>query len=935
MRTDSRPRDDRGPAGAPASLTGDPDRFSDAAWDLLIASQEQARRWRHGAMDVEHLLLTLLLNRRFAAWVAPLPLDEDRLLDRLETFCAEQPGGDGGTLYIGDALEDLLEEADRRRAAWGSRLLDIPHLLLALLVEPRIGASLLVEEGLSEDLLLRQWRPLPAVASLSPAPASPPAAAAPPPPPPAPPQPPPGTDTPLTLQREEDPEPGALARYGRDLTAAARAGELDPVVGRDPEIRRLIQVLSRRSKNNPVLIGEPGVGKTAVAESLAQRIVAGEVPDALRGLRLVALDLGALIAGAKFRGQFEERLRSVLAEVRDCDGARSAGGVVLFIDELHTVVGSDRSGTDAASILKPVLARGDLRCIGATTPEDYRRSIEKDPALGRRFQQVVIREPDGPTCLEILRGLKERYELHHGVTITDGALVAASRLAARYISDRCLPDSAIDLIDEAAANLRMEATSKPQVVEAAEAELRRVELELLAAEAAPLEDRLQLQEKRRLAHELLERLQRRWAGERERLQELRELMHQDEDLRHAIAEAERDGDLEEAARLQYDQLHGVQQRRAAVEAELQTDPMLREQVEEGDIADVVARSTGIPIQQLLAGERQKLLELEQRLAERVIGQPEAVAAVAASIRRSRAGMQAPTRPVGSFLFLGPTGVGKTELAKALAAALFDEEEALVRLDMSEFMERNAVARLVGAPPGYVGYEEGGQLTEAVRRRPYAVLLLDEVEKAHPDVFNLLLQVLDDGRLTDSQGRTVDFRHTVVIMTSNLASRAILERARSGSGPDGGLGSHPPEGEQAQERALDLAVEEALSRQFRPEFLNRIDEVIRFRPLARADLERIVRLQLSELAALLREQHLELELDEAVVVALAQQGYEPEYGARPLRRVLRRRIENPLATELLEDHFSGARGVRLELAGPGDAGFRFLPLRDQGEGRPVG
>ncbi|MCT0208765.1 ATP-dependent Clp protease ATP-binding subunit [Synechococcus sp. CS-1332] len=948
MRPDSRPRDDREPAAAPASLTSDPDRFSDAAWDLLIASQEQARRWRHGAMDVEHLLLTLLLNRRFATWVAPLPLDEDRLLDRLEAFCAEQPGGDGGTLYIGDALEDLLEEADRRRAAWGSRLLDVPHVLLALLVEPRIGASLLVEEGLSEDLLLRQWRPLPAVAqppaamppvamppATLPSPAAPPATD-----PVAPPS--PATDTTMTLRREEDPEPGALARYGRDLTAAARAGELDPVVGRDPEIRRLIQVLSRRSKNNPVLIGEPGVGKTAVAESLAQRIVAGEVPDALRGLRLVALDLGALIAGAKFRGQFEERLRSVLAEVRDCDGARGeeggargAGGVVLFIDELHTVVGSDRSGTDAASILKPVLARGDLRCIGATTPEDYRRSIEKDPALERRFQQVVIREPDGPTCLEILRGLKERYELHHGVTITDGALVAASRLAARYISDRCLPDSAIDLIDEAAANLRMEATSKPQVVEAAEADLRRVELELLAAEASPVEDRLPLQEQRRLAHEQLERLQRRWAGERERLEELRELMHQDEDLRHAIAEAERDGDLEEAARLQYDQLHGVQQRRAAVEAELQSDPMLREQVEEGDIADVVARSTGIPVQQLLAGERQKLLELEQRLAGRVIGQPEAVAAVAASIRRSRAGMQAPTRPVGSFLFLGPTGVGKTELAKALAAALFDEEEALVRLDMSEFMERNAVARLVGAPPGYVGYEEGGQLTEAVRRRPYAVLLLDEVEKAHPDVFNLLLQVLDDGRLTDSQGRTVDFRHTVVIMTSNLASRAILERARSASNPDGGGDSQPPEGELDQERALDLAVEEALSRQFRPEFLNRIDEVIRFRPLARADLERIVRLQLAELAALLREQHLELELDEAVVVALAQQGYEPEYGARPLRRVLRRRIENPLATELLEDHFSGARGVRLELAGPGEAGFRFVPLKAVGEGRPVG
>ncbi|MFZ0408516.1 MAG: AAA family ATPase [Cyanobium sp.] len=912
------------------SLTTEPDRFSDQAWELLLASQDVARRWRHGAMDVEHLLLTLLRDRRCASWIDPLPLDVDRLLDRLEGFCADQPEGAGTTLYIGDALEDLLEAADRRRAAWGSRLIDVPHLLLALLDDRRIAAALLAEEGLSEDLLLRQWRPAAAAAarpgaagSQSPAelgagpsgpvrdrPRAPSTAAAPSAATATAPEP----ELRLEPEGEPDGERSALERFGRDLTAAARAGTLDPVVGRDAEIRRLIQVLSRRSKNNPVLIGEPGVGKTAVAESLAQRIVAGEVPDALRGLRLVALDLGALIAGAKFRGQFEERLRSVLEEVRQADGSGGdapgqRGGVVLFIDELHNVVAGERSGPDAASILKPALARGDLRCIGATTPEDYRRSIEKDPALERRFQQVLIREPDQDTCVQILRGLKERYELHHGVTITDGALTAAARLAARYISDRCLPDSAIDLVDEAAAQLKMEVTSKPQLVEAAEAELRRVELALLSAELAPLEERLRLQEQRRRAHQQLEALQERWAGERERLAELRELLQQDEGLRHAIAEAERDGDLEEAARLEYDQLHGVQQRRQELEAQLEAEPMLREQVEEGDIADVVARWTGIPVQRLLAGERQKLLDLDLLLAERVIGQPEAVAAVAAAIRRARAGMQAPTRPVGSFLFLGPTGVGKTELAKALAAALFDEEEALVRLDMSEFMERNAVARLVGAPPGYVGYEEGGQLTEAVRRRPYAVLLLDEVEKAHPEVFNLLLQVLDDGRLTDSQGRTVDFRHTVVIMTSNLASRAILDRAR------GSL----------QEPELEQAVEQALARQFRPEFLNRIDEVIRFRPLGPAELQRIVRLQLAELAALLREQQLEFVVDEAVVTALADQAYEPEYGARPLRRVLRRRIENPLATELLADHFSGARGVRVVAAAAGATDLSFLPF----------
>ncbi|MEY4298045.1 MAG: hypothetical protein RLZZ423_1224, partial [Cyanobacteriota bacterium] len=724
----------------------------------------------------------------------------------------------------------------------------------------------------------------------------------------------PSDDDGLRLERE----PTALEQFGRDLTAAARAGELDPVIGRDTEIRRLIQVLSRRSKNNPVLIGEPGVGKTAIAELLAQRIMAGEVPDALRGQRLIALDLGALIAGAKFRGQFEERLRSVLKEVREAEG--SSGGVILFLDELHTVVGSERSG-DAGSILKPALARGDLRCIGATTPEEFSRSVEKDPALNRRFQQVLIKEPGLEESTLILRGLKERYELHHGVAITDGAVVAAARLADRYIADRRLPDSAIDLIDEAAAQLRMEVTSKPRVVEEAEAELRRVELALLSAEAAPENERVALQQQRRRASDALQELQQRWQGEREQLAELRQLLADDESLRLQIAEAERDGDLEEAARLQYDQLHGVQQRRQALEQELLADQasgrsLLREQVEEGDIADVVARWTGIPVQRLMAGERQKLLELEQRLAERVIGQREPVAAVAAAIRRARAGMKDPRRPVGSFLFLGPTGVGKTELAKALAAALFDEEEALVRLDMSEFMERNAVARLLGAPPGYVGYEEGGQLTEAVRRRPYAVLLLDEVEKAHPDVFNVLLQVLDDGRLTDSQGRTVDFRHTVVVMTSNLASRAILDRARQ-------------EGETAElDAALAEAVERALASQFRPEFLNRIDEVIRFQPLGPADLERIVRLQLAELAALLREQGLALEVEEPVLPWLARQGYEPEYGARPLRRLLRRRIENPLATELLEERFSAARAVRISLAEAGD-GLLFQPLPQDG------
>ena len=906
-----------GSSQPPASLTAEPERFSDQAWDLLLSSQDVARRWRHGDLDVEHLLQVLFADPRYQAEVAVLSLPRDRLLDQLESFLVEQPTVRGQDLFIGEDLERLLESADRVRGLWGSRLIDLSHLMIAIGRDPRIGEDLLSRFGLTPDRLEAELRrapdPGPGGTIQSPSqvpsvqvpstPASPPAPA------PAPAQ---------TAEAMPEPVPAAeataLERFGRDLTAEAADGQLDPVVGRDAEIRSLIKVLSRRGKNNPVLIGAPGVGKTAIAELLAQRMVAGEVPESLQGLRLVALDAGALIAGAKFRGQFEERLREVLQEVSDPEA-----GVVLFIDELHTVVNSDRSSADAGSLLKPALARGDLRCIAATTPEDYRRTVEKDPALNRRFQQVPIAEPSIDHSIEILRGVKERYELHHGVTITDAAVTAAARLADRYISDRCLPDKAIDLIDEAAAQLKMDVTSKPQVVEDAEMALRRVELSVLAAEQAPEAERVQLQRQRLEATTRLSRLRERWQAERGQLEELRQLLQEDEGLRHAIAEAERQGDLEEAARLQYDQLHRLQQRRNDLEQSLSDaqaagTALLREQVEAADIADVVARWTGIPVQRLLAGERQKLLELDQRLQERVIGQPEAVQAVAAAIRRARAGMKDPRRPVGSFLFMGPTGVGKTELAKALSGQLFDEEEAMVRLDMSEFMERNAVARLLGAPPGYVGYEEGGQLTEAVRRRPYALLLLDEVEKAHPDVFNVLLQVLDDGRLSDSQGRTVDFRHTVVVMTSNLASRAILEAARLGGESEA----------QEASPSLDVAVDEALSSHFRPEFLNRIDEVIRFRPLDQKDLSRIVRLQLADLSSLLQEQGLALQVDDAVIDTLVSLGYEPEYGARPLRRVLRRRLENPLATELLEDRFHGAQTVRVHAGSSPADPFRFEP-----------
>ncbi len=910
------------PSSMQRSLTTNPDRFSDEAWNLLLDSEDSARQWRHSNLDVEHLLQVLFSDRAYRRFVTPLSINNSALLDRLEGFLADQATSQGEELFVGDDLEDLLEIADQLRSQWGSRLIDVSHLLIALGRDQRIGAELFGDLGLPSEKLEVELRRAPISlakntkrvpiknSSAQPKTSAPKTYST-------------KTSSPLktdeieplegpgfidhpstdqTLSFEHIKEPKALEAYGLDLTLAAQEGRLDPVIGRDSEIRRLIKVLSRRGKNNPVLIGPPGVGKTAIAELLAQRIITGDVPDSLKGLRLISLDIGALIAGAKFRGQFEERFRAVLAEVSDPDA-----GVVLFIDELHTVVSSDRSKADAGSLLKPLLARGDLRCIGATTEENYRKTVEKDQALNRRFQKVLIKEPSLDLSVQILRGLKEKYELHHGVTITDQAVITANRLAARYISDRCLPDKAIDLIDEAAAQLKMEVTSKPQIIEEAESALKSLEIALLASDQIKESEQKRLQSEKKLAFKKLSELKERWTEERSQIQELRELLQKDEDLRNAINDAERVGDLEEAARLQYDQLHRLQQRRSALEASLNKSQangmaLLRDQVEAEDIADVVARWTGIPVQRVLAGEREKLLNLEIDLGGRVIGQIEAVQAVAAAIRRARAGMKDPRRPVGSFMFLGPTGVGKTELAKALAASLFDEEEALVRLDMSEFMERNAVARLIGAPPGYVGYEEGGQLTEAVRRRPYAVLLLDEIEKAHSDVFNVLLQVLDDGRLTDSQGRTVDFRHTVIVMTSNLASRAILESAKLSK--NDGIDS------QSLGQALTKEIDQALGEKFRPEFLNRIDEVIKFRPLKSEDLTEIVRLQLADLAQLLTEQGLELRIDDAAIGAIASQAYEPEYGARPLRRVIRRRIENPLATHLLEEKFKGANAVRV-------------------------
>ncbi|MCY4236139.1 MAG: AAA family ATPase [Cyanobacteria bacterium MAG CAR2_bin_4] len=945
------------------SLITQPERFSEEAWDLLLAGQAQAQAWQHRQMDVEHLLLALLETSAGETWRRRLRLNPAHLLPRLDEFCGDQPTEDSDALYLGPDLDQLLNDADRLAHRWGSSSIDMAHLLLALAEDERIGAALLADQNLipAEVMRLLRLQPgpppaanrLPAANRRQPPRQShnalpPPRSSGGPPPershglaapdpdpmespvrtrqrpsssqgngfvaaPKADPAPlPPPDDQPVAAQQPAPPlpppEPSALERYTQDLTALAQGGQLDPVVGRDREIRQVVQALSRRTKNNPVLVGAAGVGKTALIQGLAQRIVAGKVADSLRGRRLLALEPGSLIAGAKYRGQFEERLRAVLEEAAVADGQ-----VVLFIDELHTLVNSSRSSSDVGSLLKPALSRGELRCIAATTVEEYRRSVEKDPALERQFQQVLVREPSPRDCLAILEGLRERYERHHGVTIADPALEAAIRLGDRYINDRCLPDKAIDLMDEAAAQLRLDATSKPALVEEAERELHRLELALVAAEQAPAAEQQQLERQRAEAAATHQDLHQRWQKDREELSQLGQWRQQEEDLRQQMAKAEQEGDLETAARLEYGELRRLEHQCQALEARRREarqrgEALLREQVEDQDIAEVVGCRTGIPLQRLMAGERQKLLKLDQQLARRVLGQGTAVEAVAAAIRRARAGMKDVRRPVGSFLFLGPTGVGKTELARALAAALFDQEDALVRLDMSEYMERNAVARLLGAPPGYVGYEEGGQLTEAIRLRPYAVVLLDEVEKAHPDVFNLLLQVLDDGRLTDSQGRVIDFRHTVLVMTSNIASRQILAATDESAG----------------EEALEAVIDQALKVKFRPEFLNRIDEVIRFQPLGPEQILPIVELQLQELGERLAEQNLRLEVDGEVAKALAEDGYDPEFGARPLRRVLRRRLENPLAMEVLGERFTEAQGVRVQLCSDGTLGFVALP-----------
>lgn len=710
----------------------------------------------------------------------------------------------------------------------------------------------------------------------------------------------------------------AVQRFSIDLTERARSGKLDPVIGRDEEIRRVIQVLSRRTKNNPVLIGEPGVGKTAIVEGLAQRIVSGDVPEGLRDKVVISLDIGAMLAGAKYRGEFEERLKAVLQEITEAEGR-----FVVFIDELHTIVGAGRTegSPDAGNMLKPALARGELRVVGATTLDEYREHVEKDAALERRFQPVYVGEPTVEDTVAILRGLKERYEVHHGVRITDGAIVAAARLSDRYIGDRFLPDKAIDLIDEAASGLRMEIDSMPQEIDEVERRIVQLEIErqALQKETDP-ETRERLERLEQEMAELRERssgMKARWQSEKAALTEIREMKEQVDALRTEVEQATRAGDLNRAAEIQYGELPELQRKIAEGEErlrELQAESRyLKEEVTADDIAEVVARWTGIPVSRMLQSDRERLARLDEHLAERVIGQPEATEAVANAVRRSRAGLQDPDRPIGSFIFLGPTGVGKTETARALAQFLFDDEEAMIRIDMSEYMERHAVARLIGAPPGYIGYEEGGQLTEAVRRRPYSVVLFDEIEKAHADVFNLLLQILDEGRLTDSQGRVVNFRNTVIIMTSNAGSPFILEQAGRMRDPD----------VRAQ---VEAAVMQELRRSFRPEFLNRVDEIIVFRPLSPEDLSQIVELQLARVQELLGERRITLTITDEARQLLAEEGYDVAYGARPLKRTIQRLIMNPLAIRVLEGEFDDGDHIRIDRM----AGSTQLTFEKEGE-----
>ena len=853
------------------------EKFTVKAQEAMQAAQSLADQHNHQSMEPEHLLLALLQQREGVVGpvLAKLGARPEVIQRALEQALERLPTvrGGGGQHYLGERLRAALERAQAEAERLKDEYVSTEHLLWALAGERDGVGRVLAQNGVTPDGIYKALKEVRGGQRVT----------------------------------DENPEEKyqALQRYSRDLTELARKGKLDPVIGRDEEIRRVIQVLSRRTKNNPVLIGEPGVGKTAIVEGLALRIVTGDVPETLKNKRLVALDIGAIIAGSKYRGEFEDRLKAVLKEITESDGQ-----IICFIDELHTIVGAGAAegAVDAANLLKPQLARGDLRCIGATTLDEYRKHIEKDAALERRFQPVMVREPSVEDTISILRGLKPRYEQHHNIRIKDAALVAAAVLSHRYITDRFLPDKAIDLVDESAARIRMQMESKPQELDDVERRIMQLEIDRVSV-ARDTDDAVARDRLARIDAELAglkekaDALKARWQAEKGGMDRLTKVKTEIENAQQALAEAQRDAQLgradwSRAAEIQHSVLPRLEKERAELEARAvqQKDgaPMVPNEVDEEDIAATVAKWTGIPVTRLLEGETQKLLQMEQRLAQRVVGQDEAIRAVANAVRRARSGLSDPNRPIGSFLFLGPTGVGKTETARALAEFLFDDERAMIRIDMSEYMERHTVARLIGAPPGYVGYEEGGQLTEAVRRRPYAVILFDEIEKAHGDVFNVLLQLLDDGRLTDGQGRTVDFRNTVVIMTSNLGAHIFRDYEQ----PD---------------KVRPLIMQE-LRTTLRPEFLNRIDEVVIFRPLGRQDLDRIVDIQLGHLRKRLSDRRIGLDVTSAAKALLAREGYDPTFGARPLKRTVQRLVQDPLALKLLEREFKDGDTVTVDAEG---------------------